>query len=142
MVVEAFVAVSLVITPVAVVILFAVVVPSVVTPVTLRVPLDVRDEVAVIEPPRIVLEVRVVNTAVAALIRVLRILDAVNDVAVSAFLNEQIRWIDIPSLIETVLSHHRRLENPSLEQILELDCWAREEATRRIEQLETKSWVS
>lgn len=57
-------------------------------------------------------------------------MNAANDVAVEAFLNEKIRWMDIPCLIEKVLSRHRRLENPDLQQILKLDQWAREETTR------------
>ena len=60
------------------------------------------------------------------------VMNAVNDTVVSAFLNEQIRWIDIPLIIETVLSHHQSLANPDLEQILQLDQWARQEATRMI----------
>ena len=57
-------------------------------------------------------------------------LNAANDVAVEAFLQTKIRWSDIPHLIETVLSHHPRLESPTLEDILDLDQWAREESYR------------
>ena len=68
-------------------------------------------------------------------------MNAANDTAVEAFLKEQIRWNEIPELIEMVLSRHHRLENPGLSQILELDRWAREETTRLIGQ-RSKVWVS
>jgi 1-deoxy-D-xylulose-5-phosphate reductoisomerase len=68
------------------------------------------------------------------------VMNGANDTVVEAFLKEQIRWSEIPELIETVLSRHRHLENPGLSQILELDRWAREETIRLIGQ-RSKAWV-
>ncbi|MBI1976766.1 MAG: 1-deoxy-D-xylulose-5-phosphate reductoisomerase [Candidatus Omnitrophica bacterium] len=69
------------------------------------------------------------------------VMNGANDTAVEAFLEEKIRWNEIPELIETVLSRHQKCENPGLARILELDRWAREETTRLIGQ-RSKAWVS
>lgn len=57
------------------------------------------------------------------------VLNAANEQAVALFLEEKIRFLDIPHLIETVCdrhqSHHR--STPTLEDILEADRWARQE---------------
>ena len=45
--------------------------------------------------------------------------NAANELAVSKFLNEEIRFLDIPELIETAMNNHKVIDNPSLEQILE-----------------------
>lgn len=47
------------------------------------------------------------------------IYNAANELAVSKFLNEEIRFLDIPELIETAMNNHKVIDNPSLEQILE-----------------------
>ena len=47
------------------------------------------------------------------------IYNAANELAVSKFLNEEIRFLDIPELIETAMDNHKVIDNPSLEQILE-----------------------
>lgn len=58
------------------------------------------------------------------------VLNAANEVAVSAFLNDKIDFIRIPAIVEEVLSKHHWVEDPVLAQILEWDAWAREEALR------------
>ena len=47
------------------------------------------------------------------------IYNAANELAVSKFLIEEIRFLDIPELIETAMNNHKVIDNPSLEQILE-----------------------
>jgi 1-deoxy-D-xylulose-5-phosphate reductoisomerase len=53
------------------------------------------------------------------------VLAAADEVAVSEFLAGYIRFPDIPRIIEETLGHHRHVANPSLEQVLEADSWAR-----------------
>lgn len=47
--------------------------------------------------------------------------NAANEYAVSLFLKEQIRYIDIVKLIEYALNEHEFIENPTLEQILSIE---------------------
>jgi 1-deoxy-D-xylulose-5-phosphate reductoisomerase len=53
------------------------------------------------------------------------VLNAANEVAVSAFLEGRIRFIDIPEYIQRVLELHEPVEKPDLDDILEADRWAR-----------------
>ena len=53
------------------------------------------------------------------------VLNAANEVAVEAFLNGRIAYLDIPRITATVLDGHARTERPSLEELLEADGWAR-----------------
>jgi len=57
------------------------------------------------------------------------VLNAANEQAVALFLAEKIRFLDIPRLIETVCDRHQahHQTKPTLEDILELDQWARRE---------------
>lgn len=56
------------------------------------------------------------------------VLNAANEQAVALFLEEQITFLDIPRLIETVCDRHQAQHqtNPTLEDILESDRWARQ----------------
>ncbi|BBO17302.1 1-deoxy-D-xylulose-5-phosphate reductoisomerase [Candidatus Brocadia pituitae] len=54
-------------------------------------------------------------------------LNAANEVAVQAFLDGQIRFTEIASHVEKVISHHHFIKNPCLEEILAADAWARQE---------------
>ncbi|HAG07436.1 MAG TPA: 1-deoxy-D-xylulose-5-phosphate reductoisomerase [Peptococcaceae bacterium] len=56
------------------------------------------------------------------------VLNAANEVAVSAFLRSQIRFSSIPAVIEEVLGRHNPVAAPGLEDILTVDAWARREA--------------
>ncbi|MEB3325862.1 MAG: 1-deoxy-D-xylulose-5-phosphate reductoisomerase, partial [Cyanobacteriota bacterium] len=58
------------------------------------------------------------------------VLNAANEQAVALFLEEQIPFLAIPWLIETVCEqHHRDLQaHPSLEDVLAVDAWARQAA--------------
>jgi 1-deoxy-D-xylulose-5-phosphate reductoisomerase len=54
------------------------------------------------------------------------VLNAANEQAVALFLDEQIQFLDIPRLIETVCEQHQHQANPALEDILAADQWARQ----------------
>lgn len=56
------------------------------------------------------------------------VLNAANEVAVEAFLNNGIAYQEIPRIIESVLSSHSPQDAEDLETILKADAWAREEA--------------
>ena len=56
------------------------------------------------------------------------VLNAANEQAVALFLEEKIRFLDIPRLIETVCDRHHphNLPQPTLEDILAADQWSRQ----------------
>ena len=62
------------------------------------------------------------------------VLSAADEVAVALFLENRLGFSGIPRLIEAVLSRHSPTPDPTLEQIMEADTWARqiaeEEASR------------
>jgi len=60
------------------------------------------------------------------------VLNAANELAVKAFLEEKISFIDICEIVTATLKHHQVMENPSLDDILNADKWSREEAGRII----------
>jgi len=53
------------------------------------------------------------------------VLNAANEVAVTAFLDGQLSFTGIAALIETVLSRHQAAPIDSLDAVLEIDRWAR-----------------
>jgi len=55
------------------------------------------------------------------------VLNASDEVAVELFLNRDIRFTDIPILVEEVLSKHSPVTINSVEEAMEIDNWAREE---------------
>ncbi|MDR1493049.1 MAG: 1-deoxy-D-xylulose-5-phosphate reductoisomerase [Planctomycetaceae bacterium] len=61
------------------------------------------------------------------------VLNAVNEVAVDAFLQEQLPFHKITTVCQTILNHHKHERRPTLEQLQAADHWAREE---------TKTWLS
>ncbi len=63
------------------------------------------------------------------------VLNAADEVAVSAFMEKKIRFMDVPEIIEKVLSIHKVIYNPSLENILEADLWARRETEKTMERM-------
>jgi 1-deoxy-D-xylulose-5-phosphate reductoisomerase len=63
------------------------------------------------------------------------VLNAADEVAVSAFMQKRIRFIDIPRMIEKVLNIHNVTYSPSLENILQADLWARTETEKIIERM-------
>jgi 1-deoxy-D-xylulose-5-phosphate reductoisomerase len=65
-------------------------------------------------------------------------LSAANEVAVDAFLAGRVRWIDIPDVIEGVLSVHDEGLGLSLDEVLQADSEARARATERIDRMVTQ----
>jgi 1-deoxy-D-xylulose-5-phosphate reductoisomerase len=58
------------------------------------------------------------------------VLNAANEVAVERFLNRELSFFRITQVVEDVLNHHQFDAQPSMEQLLRIDLWAREEAAR------------
>ncbi|MEH1826160.1 MAG: 1-deoxy-D-xylulose-5-phosphate reductoisomerase [Nostoc sp.] len=71
------------------------------------------------------------------------VLNAANEQAVALFLDEKIRFLDIPRCIEWVCDRHQNdnRTNPSLDDILAADKWARQEVLIATEKLETQSQI-
>ncbi|MEP6976071.1 MAG: 1-deoxy-D-xylulose-5-phosphate reductoisomerase [Spartobacteria bacterium] len=59
------------------------------------------------------------------------VMNAANEVAVSAFLDRKIAFPRIWHLVEEVMNRHTSVANPTLDVILEADHWARDEAAGR-----------
>lgn len=55
------------------------------------------------------------------------VLNAANEAAVAAFLNKQISFTDIVASCREILNYHQFEANPSIETLVQLDLWAREE---------------
>jgi len=60
------------------------------------------------------------------------VLNAANEIAVTAFLEKKIGFYDISRVAETVCERHDRKDEPRIEEILEADRWARVEALNTI----------
>jgi 1-deoxy-D-xylulose-5-phosphate reductoisomerase len=60
------------------------------------------------------------------------VLAAADEVAVQHFLAGYIKFTDIPRVIENTLDAHRHIGNPSLDQVIEADHWARTHAEDRV----------
>jgi len=58
------------------------------------------------------------------------VLNAANEVAVEAFVNRQIAFPQIGEIVRRTMDHHKVVEHPSLDQVLEADGWARKDAAR------------
>ncbi|ACX51734.1 1-deoxy-D-xylulose 5-phosphate reductoisomerase [Ammonifex degensii KC4] len=56
------------------------------------------------------------------------VLNAANEVAVAAFLEERLPFLGIPAVVEEVMRRHQVVKDLSLEAIEEADAWARKEA--------------
>ena len=56
------------------------------------------------------------------------VMNAANEEAVAQFLNERIHFLDIPAVIEAACERHQSelIANPSLEDVLAVDQWARQ----------------
>jgi len=61
------------------------------------------------------------------------VLNAANEIAVDAFLHENLSFHKITTVCQTILNHHNYLHSPTLEQLKSADSWARKE---------TKKWLS
>lgn len=60
------------------------------------------------------------------------VLNAANETAVQAFLDQRLSFAKIPKVIEKTMSRHSVAEHASLDDILEADKWARTEAKKVI----------
>jgi 1-deoxy-D-xylulose-5-phosphate reductoisomerase len=56
------------------------------------------------------------------------VLNAANEMAVEAFVNRKISFLQITEIVRDIMNRHRVVAHPTLEQILEADLWARSEA--------------
>ena len=61
------------------------------------------------------------------------VLNAANEIAVSAFLDNKIKFVDIPRIIEQAMAKHKRITKPELSDIFKADKWAREQAKKEVE---------
>lgn len=60
------------------------------------------------------------------------VLNAANEQANSLFLNRKICFLDIEKLVEEAMRAHQVVDNPSLDQLLEIDQWARKFVFERV----------
>lgn len=60
------------------------------------------------------------------------VLNAANEIAVSAFLDRRMKFPGIWQLVENVMNRHQPIAHPTLDEILAADQWARDEARREI----------
>ncbi len=60
------------------------------------------------------------------------VLNAANEIAVAAYLEERIGFLQIPEVIRETLERHDRRDASDLETVLAADAWAREEAQRLV----------
>jgi 1-deoxy-D-xylulose-5-phosphate reductoisomerase len=63
------------------------------------------------------------------------VLNAANEVAVAAFLEEIVKFTDISEIVEGVISFHQPKEFSTLGEIFEADLWARDNAKKIIERM-------
>jgi 1-deoxy-D-xylulose-5-phosphate reductoisomerase len=63
------------------------------------------------------------------------VMNAANEVAVAAFLERQLRFVEIWEIVEEVMSRHAPVAHPDLDAILQADQWARNEAQGCIKSL-------
>jgi 1-deoxy-D-xylulose-5-phosphate reductoisomerase len=63
------------------------------------------------------------------------VLNAANEVAVHAFLEKQISFLNIPEINKEIMARHSAVANPALSDILEADRWARDQAEQVIDDL-------
>lgn len=62
------------------------------------------------------------------------VLNAANEVAVHGFLEKRIGFLDIMDTVERVLDRHESIMQPTLEQVLTADAWARRQAGSFVEE--------
>jgi 1-deoxy-D-xylulose-5-phosphate reductoisomerase len=63
------------------------------------------------------------------------VLNAANEIAIDAFLEGKIGFLQIPMLIEKTMQGHKTLSVDSIEDVIDADSWARNEARRLIDTL-------
>lgn len=60
------------------------------------------------------------------------VLNAANEVAVDAFVQGRINFVQIAEIVRQTMDRHEPVQHPTLEQIMSVDAWARSEAMRLI----------
>jgi 1-deoxy-D-xylulose-5-phosphate reductoisomerase len=63
------------------------------------------------------------------------VLNAANEVAVRAFLKQRVPFVKIPEVIRETMERHNVVPDPALDDILEADRWAREQARNLIDRI-------
>jgi 1-deoxy-D-xylulose-5-phosphate reductoisomerase len=58
------------------------------------------------------------------------VVNAANEAAVAGFLAGELPFLEIVSVCRSILEHHDFDANPSLERLIQLDAWARQEVSR------------
>ena len=53
------------------------------------------------------------------------VLSSADEIVVNAFLNKRIGFMDIPYILQCIMDRHDVISKPSLEDILEVDKWAK-----------------
>jgi len=61
------------------------------------------------------------------------VLNAANEIAVNGFLNGHLKFMEISQTIERVIDKHSPVDHPVLEDILEADRWARQQAQKLLQ---------
>lgn len=69
------------------------------------------------------------------------VLNAANELAVDAFLNEKVGFLDIPRIIAGVMGRHDRSAAASLQEVLAADSWARLVAQNVIDEIQGVSYA-
>jgi len=54
------------------------------------------------------------------------VLNAANEIAVNKFLNKKIKFVQIPKIIRETIEAHNKVDNPNIDEIIEIDKWARQ----------------
>jgi 1-deoxy-D-xylulose-5-phosphate reductoisomerase len=67
------------------------------------------------------------------------VLNAADEIAVNAFLQRKIGFMDIPAIIEAVMERHRPITEPDLNTVWEVDEWARAMARELVQKLACKA---
>ncbi|MBE7036813.1 MAG: 1-deoxy-D-xylulose-5-phosphate reductoisomerase, partial [Ruminococcaceae bacterium] len=62
------------------------------------------------------------------------VLNGANEAAVSLFLHKKLGFLEIAETLEQVMQMHKVIENPTLEEILSADRWAREQVLALVRQ--------
>src|SRR5437764_12221318 len=58
------------------------------------------------------------------------VLNAANEVAVEAFVNQKINFPGITETVRRTMDAHKTVAHPTLDQILQADAWARQQALK------------
>ncbi len=56
------------------------------------------------------------------------VLNAANEVAVDRFVKKELSFLQIFETVKTVMDRHALVAHPTLEDVLQADAWARQEA--------------